>query len=418
LTSDGREIPYFMSGVRMQRDGETQILGIGVDVSERRLLEEQLRQSQKMEAFGQLAGGVAHDFNNILTIITGYSELLLESLPPEDPHHEEIRAIRDAGDRAAALTRQMLAFSRQTVMAPQVLNVNDVIQETEKLLRRLIGEDLLLATVLAPDLHPVRVDPGHLNQVLMNLAVNARDAMPTGGRLTIETRNIELDEHYATMHLDVRPGAYVQLAVSDTGTGMTPAVRARVFEPFFTTKGVGQGTGLGLAVVHGIMKQSGGNIEVYSEPGVGSTFKLYLPAVTDAAVPTAASVESHPSSGRETVLLVEDDDGVRGLALLSLQSHGYRVFPASSGEEAIRLAEEQGDSLALLVTDVVMPGLGGGQLAERLRARHPGLKVLFLSGYTDDAIVRHGILQDNVAFLQKPFSPHALARKVRDVLDA
>ena len=416
---DGTLTPYFFSGVRLVADGVPQVLGIGVDVSERRALEAQLRQSQKMEAFGQLAGGVAHDFNNLLTIIAGYTEVVLSMLGPDDPMRESVRAIGEAGERAASLTRQMLAFSRQSVLAPQVVDLNVTVTETEKLLRRLIGEDVTLTTVLEPNLRRVRVDPTPLGQVVMNLAVNARDALPTGGRLTIETRNVDLDEHYVSSHAEALSGPHVLLAVSDTGTGMPPEVKARIFEPFFTTKGTGHGTGLGLAVVHGIIRQSGGRVEVYSEPGLGTTFKMYFPAAArvegSASRLTAASASPE---GTETVLLVEDEDGVRALATLSLQRFGYTVLPAVDGREALRIAAGRDAPVDLLVTDVVMPGMGGGAVAEQLRQRHPALKVLFLSGYTDDAVVRHGILHETVAFLQKPFSPLSLARKVREVLDA
>ncbi|HEX4613360.1 MAG TPA: PAS domain S-box protein [Urbifossiella sp.] len=402
------------------RDGDrvTHFVGVQTDVTDRRRLEDQLRQAQKMEAVGQLAGGVAHDFNNLLTVINGYSELLLETIPADAPDRPAMAAVREAGERAAGLTSQLLAFSRQSVLDPQVVDPNAVVAETARMLGRLIGEDVTLALALAPRAGRVRVDPGQFGQVLMNLAVNARDAMPTGGRLTIETRDVELDGEFARVIPGIRPGRYVLTAVTDSGVGMPPEVRTRVFEPFFTTKGPGRGTGLGLATVYGIVKQSGGHVEVYSEVGIGTTFKIYLPAVREdgAAVPEAEPVRAR--GGSERVLVVEDQDDVRGLAVVALQAHGYSVLEAADGPAALRFLDPPGVALDLLVTDVVMPGMSGRQLAEAVRAARPGLPVLFVSGYTDDAVVRHGILQAEVAFLRKPYTPLSLARKVREVLDA
>jgi PAS domain S-box-containing protein len=381
--------------------------------------EEQLRQAQKMEVIGQLAGGVAHDFNNLLTIITGYSDLLLNgSLAPDDPACELVSEIMKAGERAAALTRQLLAFSRKQVLAPKVLLLNTVVDDLDKMLRRLIGEDINLRCALAANLGMVRADSGQIEQVITNLIVNARDALPPrGGQVTIETANVALDETYTLTHPGVPPGQYVMLAVTDNGSGMDAATQARIFEPFFTTKGPGKGTGLGLATIYGIVKQSGGSIYVYSEPGRGTSFKIYLPRIADSSVPAASVAPSLSPHGRETLLLVEDDDSVRSLMRTTLHNSDYEILEAPGPIEALRWAEEHAGRIHLLVTDLIMPVMSGRVLSERLTSLRPDIKVLYLSGYTDDAVVRHGLLEEEVAFLQKPFTPHALACKVREVLD-
>ncbi|MBI4484232.1 MAG: PAS domain S-box protein [Acidobacteria bacterium] len=392
-------------------------LGILADMTERKQLEEQLRQAQKMEAIGQLAGGVAHDFNNLLTVINGYAHLLLARLPEGDAMRKSLDEIKKAGERAASLTRQLLAFSRKQVLEPKVLDLNVIVGDTDKMLRRLIGEDIELVSVLAPGLGRVKADPGQIEQVIMNLAVNARDAMPQGGQLTIETADVELDEAYARQHVAVRPGPYVLLAVSDNGCGMDGKILSHIFEPFFTTKE--KGTGMGLATVYGIVKQSGGNIWVYSEPGQGTTFKIYLPRVEESVeVARPAEPPRGTPEGSEIVLLAEDEEPVRKLVRQTLEMNGYTVLEARHGPEALQICERHAGSIHLIVTDVIMPEMSGRELAYRLTQLRPGIKVLYLSGYTSDAIVHHGVLDQGVAFLQKPFTPDALARKVREVLDA
>jgi PAS domain S-box-containing protein len=411
---------WIRSEMLLVRDaaGKTvEIVGSWSDITERRQLEDQFRQSQKMEAVGRLAGGVAHDFNNLLTVINGYGELLLTRLPAADPARDMIREIVAAGNRATGLTRQLLAFSRKAIIEPRVLDLKATMADVDKMLRRIIGEDIQLTALADPELGAVKADPGQIEQVILNLVVNARDAMPQGGRLTIEVHNAELDETYTQSHTDARPGPHVLLAVTDTGCGMDQATLASIFEPFFTTKGE-HGTGLGLATVHGIVKQSGGHIGVYSEVGHGTTFKVYLPRVEQ----RPSSSKSHPGlavmpRGSETLLLVEDEDAVRALSRHVLAGLGYILLEARDGAEAVRIAGEQRGRIDLVLTDVVMPRMGGRETAERVVAMHPGARVLFLSGYTNDAVVRHGILQAKVAFLQKPFSPASLAMKVRETLD-
>ncbi|HEX8096706.1 MAG TPA: ATP-binding protein, partial [Pyrinomonadaceae bacterium] len=379
---------------------------------------EQLRQSQKMEAVGRLAGGVAHDFNNLLTAIMGYSDLSLRKLEEHDPLRHSFEEIRKAADRAASLTRHLLAFSRKQVLQPKVMSLNTTVSEVDQMLRRLIGEDVEVVCVLAPDLGLIKADQSQVEQVLMNLVVNARDAMPGGGKLTVETANVYLDEEYAARHVAARPGYYVQLVVSDTGTGMSEETQARIFEPFFTTKEMGKGTGLGLSTVYGIVKQSAGSVWVYSELGTGTTFKVYLPRVDEEAEEVRA--KSRPAElprGDETILLVEDDEMVRTMTRGILEMSGYRVQEAKLGEEALRLFAERGASVDLLLTDVVMPQMSGKQLRDCLSAVRPDLPVLFMSGYTDEAVVHHGVLSQGAAFLQKPFTPAGLLQKVREVLD-
>jgi two-component system cell cycle sensor histidine kinase/response regulator CckA len=393
---------------------------IGRKQTEARLrhTEDQYRQAQKMEAIGRLAGGIAHDFNNLLTGILGYSDLLLSNLTASDPSFEEMTEIRKAAERAALLTRQLLAFSRKEVLAAKVLDLNSSIKDTEKMLHRLIGEDIQLTTSLAAELGKLKADPGQIEQVILNLAVNARDAMPKGGQLVLETADLEVDQTYTEAHPEVLPGKYVQLMVRDTGCGMDEGTKARLFEPFFTTKEFGKGTGLGLATVYGIVKHGGGHIEVESQPDRGTTFRIYFPRSEEVVALRKSHSGLHKApSGQETVLLVEDEELVRILARKTLQKCGYNVVEASRAEEAIRLAEQHRGPIHLLISDVVMPGMGGGQLAERLLAFLPELRVLYMSGYTDDAMVRYGVMEEEVDFLQKPFTPVALAKKVREVLD-
>jgi PAS domain S-box-containing protein len=388
------------------------------DVTERKQLEEQLVQSQKMEAIGTLAGGIAHDFNNLLTAIIGYSQLAASRLKEGDPMLKEIGEISKAGGRAAELTSQLLAFSRKQVLQLKVVNLNSIVENICKMIGRVIGEDIELISSLDPELGEIKADPGQMEQVIMNLAVNARDAMPQGGKLIIETGDIFLDDAYARLHLRVRPGPYVMMAVSDTGCGMDAETRSHIFDPFFTTKEPGKGTGLGLSTVYGIVKQSGGDIWVYSEPGRGTTFKLYLPRAQEKVEPLYRELHQVRSTGTETVLLVEDELQVRKLAAVVLRERGYEVLEASHGDEALRIAQQHPGRIHLLLTDVVMPQMSGKALSEQIKQTRLDIKVLFASGYTDDAVVLHGGLEADTEFIQKPFTPNTLANKVREVLDA
>jgi CheY-like chemotaxis protein len=370
-----------------------------------------------MEAIGRLAGGVAHDFNNLLTAINGYSDLSIALLGTNDPIRANLEEIKKAGERAASLTHQLLAFSRKQLLQPEVLDLNLVIDDLNKMLRRLIGEDIELVTLLDPKLGKVMADRGQVEQIIVNLAINAADAMPKGGSLVILTANVFLDDEYARHHISVRPGAYVMIAVNDTGCGISPETQKRVFEPFFTTKGPGKGTGLGLATVYGIVKQSGGNIWLYSEEGVGTTLKIYLPRIDQ---PSQEPVEDESMvdapGGTETILLVEDDDSVRNMVARILTRHGYNVIAAKDGREALRICERDQREFHLMLTDVVMPLMSGRDVAERLKPMRPDMKVLFMSGYPDDAIAEHGLLDEGVALLEKPFTIAGLLNKVREVL--
>ena len=413
---DGTEFPVEVSLSNIETEQGFFAIAFVSDISQRKTLEEQLMQAQKMEAVGRLAGGVAHDFNNMLTVITGYNRMILDELSPMDPLRGYAEEVLKAADRAAAITNQLLAFSRRQIVQPRVIRVNAVISQTEKMLRRLLGEDIQLAIDLRADTGNIKADPNQIAQAIVNLAVNARDAMPTGGRITIETGNVRLDENYVRTHLGVKPGDFVMIAMSDSGHGMDSATRQRIFEPFFTTKMQGRGTGLGLATVYGMVKQAGGDIWVYSEVGQGTTFKLYFPRVDEAASDAEAAVVEKSAPGGETVLVVEDEQAVRELTVKMLQQLGYVVLAASSGPAAIEIARACAGTLSLLVTDVVMPEMSGRQVADQLLAIHPAVKVLYLSGYTENTVIHHGVLDSGVDFLPKPFSREALGRKVREIL--
>ncbi len=420
IKKDGTTLPGIIVD-RLLKDKEGRIAGIRStiqDISERKKLEEQIRQSQKMEAIGRLAGGLAHDFNNMMTAVIGYSELLLNRLAKNNPLRQEIEEIKKAGERATSLTNQLLAFSRRQVIKPEVLSLNALIANMERMLRPLIGEDIDLVIVLDPGLGPVKADPGQIEQIIMNLVVNARDAMPEGGKLIIETANVELDSTYALRHLAVQPGPYVMLAVSDTGRGMDKETQSHLFEPFFTTKGPGKGTGLGLSTIYGIVKQNSGNIWVYSEPGKGTTFKVYLLRAEEAveSIKKGKGAVKIPR-GSDTILLVEDEDMVCDLACRVLLESGYSVLVAHNPGDAIKICERHGGPIHLMVSDVVMPNMNGRDLAKKLASIRPEMKVLYISGYADSTIIQHGDLESGVAFLQKPFTQSALTQKVRKVLD-
>ena len=418
---DGSPVDVLLSTAPLfAADGAiTGLVAALLDITEQKQLQAQLRQSQKMEAVGRLAGGIAHDFNNLLGVIKGYTEIARGSLPAADPLHRPLGEVERAADRAAALTRQLLAFSRQQVLEPRVLNLNESVEGLHGMFERLLPENIEVSPQLETMLGCVMVDPSQLEQVIMNLVLNARDAMPGGGRLMIETHNVELDETYSRAHLAAPPGPYVLLAVSDTGTGMDAEILAHVFEPFFTTKEQGKGTGLGLATVYGIVKQSGGYVWAYSEPGGGSTFKIYLPRVEDKPkAQEAARTPADLACGTETVLVVEDEEGLRRLAREFLETCGYHVLDARDGIEALEIVRRDSETIHLLLTDVILPRLSGRDLAVQLAALRPSVKVLYMSGYTDRAVLQNGVLEPGLAFLQKPFSLRTLAAKIREVLDA
>lgn len=414
---DGTEFPVEISlGPLATKEGML-ISGTIVDITARKRMEQRLRLSQRMEAIGMLAGGVAHDFNNLLAVILGCADMLLDGLPPGDPTVGKVEMIRKAGASAADLTRQLLAFSRQQMLQPQVLDLKEIVDRTQALLGRLIGENIEVTISIDPSLGCVKADAGQIEQVILNLAVNARDAMPQGGRLTIAACNVELDDSYKENHEPVVPGRYVMLAVQDTGCGMDRKTQARIFDPFFTTKERGKGTGLGLATVYGIVKQTGGYIWIYSELNHGTAFKVYLPRVEQSARPIARTELDAPMlGGCETILLVEDSESLRDMSREYLESAGYRVLAAGSGKEALQWARDYEGTIHLLFTDVVMPEMSGPELAAQMRSDRPEMKIIFTSGYTDDAIARQGVLEPGAAFVQKPYRPKALARKIREVL--
>ncbi len=417
ITKDGRKKIGEVTGAPLFKNGEVvAVISIARDVTEHRHLESQLRQAQKLEAVGQLAGGVAHDFNNLLTVILGRVQLALTELAEDSPMFENLHEVQTAGERATELTRQLLAFSRKQLIQPKSMNLNDTLSGMKKLLRRLIREDIDLQMDLSPDLNNVMADQGQMEQVVVNLVVNSRDAMSEGGRIVIETCNVELDENYASQHASVKPGRYALLAITDTGHGINKEIQGRIFEPFFTTKPEGKGTGLGLSTVYGIVKQHGGNIWVYSEEGSGTTFKVYLPAVLTRQMKSRVPEQKNSPRGSENILLVEDEQNVRSLAAKVLSDLGYTVREAENGQHALELLSDHATH-ALLLTDIIMPELSGIKLAEEYTRRFPKGKILFISGYTERAIYRNGMLKEGADLLQKPFTPLKLAQKVREVLD-
>ena len=424
ITKSGGRAAVEISSRAILKDGQAVgVQGIARDITDRQRMENdlrtsqaQLQQSQRLEAVGQLAGGVAHDFNNLLTAIIGYSDFALRKMRANNPIRRDIEEIKKAANRAATLTRQLLAFSRKQILKPEVLDLNLVVGEMHKMLERLIGEDIDLVTTLGSDTDPVKADRGQLEQIIMNLVVNARDAMPFGGSVTIETANVLFDKAYTSEHVPVKPGKYAMLAVSDTGLGMDANTQLHIFEPFFTTKELGKGTGLGLSTVYGIVKQSGGFIWVYSELNVGTTFKIYLPSLTELHFDQELTSIDTAETETGTVLLVEDDPLVRNVALRALESAGYTVLESGNGHGALAMAHSCDDEIDLLITDVVMPLMGGRELAQELSALHPKTSILFMSGYTDDAVVRHGIMDKDIEYLQKPFTPESLVRRVGEVL--
>ncbi len=415
---DGTQVYAEVRSFTLKIGGQNLIFGIARDISEKKNLEDQLLHSQKLEAIGRLSGGIDHDFNNLLTMVIGNTELMLEDNTINDTVREGIKEIQAAGERAASLTQQLLAFSRKQVLQPKIINFNKTIQNMEKMLRRMIGEDIELRTFLDIDVGQIEADAGQIEQVIMNLVVNARDAMPKGGKITLETKNVDIDENYAGNHISVIPGSYVMFSISDTGIGMSDETRTRIFDPFYTTKEKGKGTGLGLSTVYGIIKQSRGNIWVYSEPGKGTTFKIYLPRVEKPISETELKIRKIDTlTGSETILVVEDDEIVRNITKKILQGYGYIVLKAACGEEAIEISKTYKGSIHLLLTDVVMPGISSRDTEMNIKSSRPEIRVLYMSGYTDNTIVHYGVLDPGKEFIAKPFTPESIARKVREVID-